>query len=283
MKYWLNVGFLKIDQLVSVAQAAERLGFEGITLPDHLFFPDQIGSPYPYSVDGAVDWSLDAAWPDCWVAIGAIAQATSRLRFTTSVYVAPMRDVFTLAKAAGTTAILAGGRMSCGLGAGWMREEFDTVGEDFETRGPRFDEMLQVLRLLWSGEMVEFHGDHINFDPLCMRPAAPGIPILVGGNTKPALRRAAANDGWIGTYTDLDDVTRMIGELKDLRARVNRSGEPFELLVAATPGASRDAEALDQLGVEGMIIPAVALAPPTTTTSGDVIAGLERFAERRMS
>ncbi len=281
MKYWLNVGFLEIEQLAPVAQAAELLGFEGVSLPDHLFFPEQISSQYPYSSSGEVGWSLDAAWPDCWVSIAAMGQATSHLRFSTSVYIAPLRDVFTLAKAAGTAAGFVSGRMSCGFGAGWMREEFDTVGEDFESRGPRFDEMLQVLRLLWSGEMVEFHGDHIEFDRLCTRPATPGIPILVGGNTKPALRRAAGNDGWIGTYTDLDDVTRMIGELKDLRARVNRSGEPFELLVAATPGASRDAETLDRLGVHGVIIPAVALA--STSTTGDVIAGLERFAERRMS
>jgi probable F420-dependent oxidoreductase len=287
MKYWLNVGFLELHQLVAVAQAAERLGFEGVTLPDHLFFPEQIRSRYPYSSSGEVGWSLDAPWPDCWVSVAAMAQATTRLRFTTSVYIAPLRDVFTLAKAAGTAAILAGGRMSCGFGAGWLREEFDAVGQDFDSRGPRFDEVLKVLRLLWSGEMVEFHGDHVSFDAVCMRPATPGIAILVGGNTKPALRRAAGSDGWIGTYTELGDVTRMLDELADLRARVDRSDEPFELLISANPGASRDATALDHLGVQGMIIPAVALATTTTTTTtsttGEVIAGLERFAERRMS
>jgi probable F420-dependent oxidoreductase len=281
VKYWVNVGFLQLEQLVPVAQAAEQLGFEGVTLPDHLFFPEQIDSPYPYSTDGSVGWPLDAPWPDCWVAIAAMAQGTVRLRFTTSIYIAPLRDVFTLAKAAGTAAGLAGRRLSCGFGAGWMREEFDAVGQEFETRGRRFDEMLEVLRLLWSGEMVEFHGDQIEFEPLCMRPASPGLRILVGGNTKPALRRAAGHDGWIGSYTDLADVTRMVASLGEQRASLGFGDRPFEVLVAARPGAARDAAALDELGVDGLIVAVAALAGSTST--GEVIEGLERFAERRMS
>jgi alkanesulfonate monooxygenase SsuD/methylene tetrahydromethanopterin reductase-like flavin-dependent oxidoreductase (luciferase family) len=101
-----------------------------------------------------------------------MAQFTQRRRFTTSVFVAPLRDVFSLAKSVGTAAGFCRGRLSCGFGAGWLRAEFDIVGQDFAGRGPRMDEMLDVLRLLWSGEVVEYHGAHIDFGPLRMCPAA---------------------------------------------------------------------------------------------------------------
>jgi probable F420-dependent oxidoreductase len=279
VQYWLNAGFLESDQMIEVAQAAEALGFAGITLPDHLFLPEQIDSKYPYSATGDISWSVDAPWPDCWVAIAAMAQATQRLRFTTGVYIGPLRDVFSLAKSVGTAAAFAPGRVACGLGAGWMREEFDAVGQPFDARGPRFDEMLDVLPLLWSGEVVEHHGVHIDFPPLRMRPAAPGVPVWIGGNTGPALRRAARSDGWIGTYTDLDDVRRMIDVLAAKREQFGASGD-FTVTFAAMPGASRDADALDDVGVEALMLPAIALA--ATTATADVIAGLERFAERRI-
>ncbi len=279
MQYWLNAGFLDVEQLLAIAPVAESLGFAGLTLPDHLFLAEQIDSAYPYSASGDVSWPTDGPWPDCWVSIAALAQITQRLRFTTSVYVGPLRDVFSLAKSVGTAAAFAPGRVACGLGAGWMREEFDTVGQDFETRGPRFDEMLDVLALLWSGEVVEYHGKHIDFAPLRMLPAASTVPTWIGGNTPAALRRAARCDGWIGTYTDLDDVRSMITTLSARRHAGGAESE-FSITLAALPGVSRDAAALDEFGVEALIIPAVALAASSSTA--DLLGGLERFAERRM-
>lgn len=280
MKYWLNAGFLPIEQLVGLARSAEQLGFEGISLPDHLFFPRDRTSPYPYSSDGELHWPADAPWPDCWGSIAAMAAATTRLRFTTSIYIAPLRDVFSLAKAIATAEGFGPGRVSAGLGAGWLREEFDIVGQDFATRGRRLDEMLDALRLLWSGEMVEFHGDHVSFEPIRMLPRAGSVPVLVGGNTRPALRRAASHDGWIGSYTDLDDAARMLGDLTFQREQLGRSGTPFEVLFAARPGVARSANELAGLGVDGIVIPVLSL---TESTAADhVVAGLERFVERWM-
>jgi probable F420-dependent oxidoreductase len=249
--------------------------------------PERVESAYPYAADGSMSWPRSSSWPDCWVAIGAMAAATQKLRFTTSVFIAPLRDVVILAKAIGTAAGFAAGRLSCGFGAGWMKEEFDVVGQPFATRGARLDEMITALRLLWSGENVSFDGAHVAFPPVCMCPAVGHIPVLVGGNTAPALRRAAANDGWIGTYTDLHDVTRMLAELDARRIQLGRTRatDGFATLLAAMPGASRDAVALDELGVDGLIIPAVALAGVATGTplsTADVIIGMEKFAERRI-
>lgn len=280
MKYWINAGFLGLEQLVPVAQAAERLGYEGVTLPDHLFFPEDFSSKYPYSADGDIMWPSDAPWPDCWVAIAAMAQATTTLQFATGVFIAPLREVFNLAKSVGTVAGLAGGRVTCGFGAGWLEEEFATVGLAFESRGARFDEMLQVLPLLWSGEFVEFHGEHIDFQPLRMLPSAPKVPLLIGGNTRPALRRAALNDGWIATFTEIHDVARMMSELHELRAASDRAGEPLTVQVVGSPKVARDSDALAGMGVHSIVVPAVALG--ATWSTADVIAGLEKFAERWM-
>jgi probable F420-dependent oxidoreductase len=278
VRWWINAGFLEPEQLVPVAQAAERLGYAGITLPDHLFLPEQYESRYPYSADGTVGWAPDAPWPDCWVAIAAMAQATERFRFATSVFIGPLRDVITLAKSVGTCAALAPGRLMCGLGAGWLREEFDVVGQDFATRGKRMDEMLDVLPRLWSGEVVEYHGEHISIPPLRMRPRAGDVPILVGGNTKAALRRAARADGWIAAFTDVDELAGMLAEYDEQRFRHGRGATRGELLVTATPGIVKQADALEALGVDGVVVAAVTLAASTATE--DVVAGMERYATR---
>lgn len=280
MKYWVNAGFLAAAQLVPVARAAEQLGFEGLALPDHLLFPEQLASAYPYSTDGEITWPADAPWPYCWVVIGAF-QATERLRFTTGVFVAPLRDVFSLAKCVGTAAGFGPGRVSCGFGAGWMREEFEVVGRDFASRGPRLDEMLDVLRLLWSGKVIEYHGGHVDFGPIRMRPPVERVPVLIGGNTKPALRRAARNDGWIGAYTDVDGVARMLRDLAEQRDRAAPAASGYEILMMGRPRVARDATPLQELGVDGLVVPAVALGP--TSATNDVIAGMERFAERWLS
>lgn len=278
MQFWINAGFLGADQLIPVARAAERLGYAGITLPDHLFLPECYDSAYPYSADGTVTWQPDAPWPDCWVAIGAMAAATERLRFGTSVYIGPLRDTLSLAKAVGTCAALAPGRVMCGLGAGWLREEFDVVGQDFETRGKRLDEMIDALPALWSGDVVESDGDHVAFPALRMRPPAGHVPILIGGNTRPALRRAAGADGWIAAFTNLDELSAMLAELDAQRERQARADRPREVLVTATPGIVKHFDRLAELGVDGVVIPAVTLAASTATD--DVIDGLERYSAR---
>lgn len=276
MQYWLNIGFVELDQLRPIAVEAERMGFTGVTLPDHLFVPEQLSSAYPYSPDGAVTWTPGSPWPDCWTTIAALSQSTSTLRFMTGVYVAPLRDPFTLAKAAGTAAVLAGGRVGCGFGAGWMREEFEAVGVDFAARGGRFDEMLEILPLLWSGEMVEFHGRHFDFSRLEMRPAAGRVPILVGGNTAVAMRRAARCDGWIGAHTTLAATTEVVGRMLAVRAEAGRPDAPFEIMLAAFPRSIREAGDLEAAGVQALSIPVAALSREPGLA--DRLAGMERLA-----
>lgn len=196
--------------------------------------PQKIATPYPYTEDGTPRWRPFTDWPDPWVAIGAMAAATSRLRFLTSIYVLPVRNPLLVAKAVGTAAVLSGGRVTLGVGAGWMREEFELLEQPFEGRGRRMDEMIEVLRTLWAGGWVEHHGEHYDFPPLEMSPVPPEpVPIWVGGLSEPALRRAARRgDGWISDLHTTAELREIAARLRALRGDSERAGRPFAVCAA---------------------------------------------------
>ncbi len=233
MKFWQVLTFSEPDQLIPLAQAAEEAGFHGVMLADHLFFPGRLESRYPYSEDGKPGFDGSTPWPEPWTTIAAMSSVTEKLRFGTMVYILPLRNPIELAKSVGTVAFHSKGRVSLGVGAGWIREEFDTLGVDFKTRGARMNEMIEALRTLWSGEMVEHHGTHFDFGPLQMSPP-PGadIPIYIGGISKIALRRAATlGNGWIGTGQTPDEAVEFCTALRTLREEAGRGSEPFETIV----------------------------------------------------
>jgi probable F420-dependent oxidoreductase len=213
-------------------------------------------SRYPYSPDGSVYWDGTVPWPDPWVSIGAMAMVTTRLRFITSVFILPLRDPFITAKAVGTAAVVSGGRVILGGGIGWMRDEFDQLGVDFHTRGARTGEIIEVLRLLWSGEMVEYHGKHYDFGRVQMSPAPPAqVPIYMGGESDPALRRAARlADGFISVPHDPAELADLVGKLTALRAEYGRQDDPFAFItINPVPGPVGDYRRLADLGVTGVI------------------------------
>lgn len=240
MQHWLSVGFVaETDQLVELARIAEAAGFFGVTVPDHLVMPTRFESAYPYAPGGATFWPVENPWPDPWVAIGAMAGATTTLRFASNIYLGALRDPFTAAKAIATASVLSGGRVACGLSAGWLREEFDLVGVDFASRGRRLDELIGVLRRLWSGDPVAHQGDHYAFEEVIVRPApASPVPIWTGGHSAPALRRAARHaDGWLGLVYAPDELASKLARLQALREEAGRAKEPFDVLcgLAARP------------------------------------------------
>jgi probable F420-dependent oxidoreductase len=242
MKFWQFLPFTEVDQLVGVAQIAEEVGFHGVLLGDHAFFPEKLASRYPYSPDGRPGFGAGTAWPDPWVTIAAMAAVTTRLRFGTGVYVLPLRNPLEVAKSVATAAVLSGNRVALGAGAGWMREEYDRFGVDFATRGRRYDEMIPVLRSLWRGGMVEHHGEFFDFDSLEVEPA-PGepIPIYVGGNSRPALRRAARlGDGWISAGSAPAEIPEVMETLRALRREAGRERMPFEAIVAVAAAPDID-------------------------------------------
>ena len=235
-----------------IAVACEEAGFDSVAVSDHMVFPGTLDSKYPYTPDGTPLFSPDEDWPDPWVAIASMAAVTTRLRFFTNVYILPLRNPFVVAKAVGTAAVMSGDRVSLGIGAGWMEEEFRLAEQPFSKRGKRLDEMVDVMRTLWQGGMVEHHGEFYDFDPVEMRPAPAGpVPILVGGHSDVAFRRAAKlGDGWIGVHYPVDELLAHCESLQQAREDAGTADRPFEIIASPLAAPSTDlVEQLESVGV----------------------------------
>ena len=242
MKFVCSLAFTPLSEYTALARAADDAGFDAVAVSDHVVHPQKIATPYPYTADGAPRWQPFTAWPDPWVSIGAMAAVTTRLRFLTSIYVLPLRNPFLVAKAVATAAALSDGRVTLGVGAGWMREEFALLEQPFEARGRRMDEMIELLRKLWAGGFVEHRGEFYDVDPVEMSPTPPAdVPVWVGGLSGPALRRAArVGDGWISDLHTLEELRGIAAKLAALRADSPRAGRPFAIAAAV-----KDAFTLD--------------------------------------
>jgi probable F420-dependent oxidoreductase len=283
MKFWQMLTWMEPDQIVEVARFAEEVGFDGVMLGDHGVFPREVKAPYPYSADGKPPMAPDSWYPDCWATLGAISAATQRLRFSVAVYVLPLRNVFEVARATGTLAILSNNRFILGAGSGWMKDEFEIYGVDFHTRGKRFDEMLDVLRKLWAGGMVEHHGPLIDFPALQISPAPQRpVPIFTGGTAPVALQRAAAKaDGWIGAGNTPEQVPQLLLEFARLRRDAGREHVPFETVIGlSTPPELATFQRLAALGMSGGVSYPFTFTAGQHSTLADKKRVMEDFARR---
>ena len=251
MKYWISlVNTVEVDQFVEIARKAEELGYEGITVPDHLVYPADIKTPYPYTEDGKVWWPNTNPWTDPWITLTAMGVATSQLKLATNIYLAALRDPFTAARATGAAAIFTKGRVRCGVSAGWLKEEFDIAGVDFRTRGRRLDEIIACMRDLHTGNVVSCDGEFFNYTDVILSPAPEKpIPFWVGGKSKAALRRAADNDGWLGVPSKNDELKRVVDNIFDLRRENGKYDQPFDVVL--TPMELMDQAFLDSLDPAG--------------------------------
>jgi probable F420-dependent oxidoreductase len=227
------------EMLVPVAQAAERLGFDSVFAAHHVALPYERTSEYPYKRSGTeVAMSPGMQWLDPLIALSVVAVATDRIGLGTSVLVLPYRNPVNLAAEAASLDVLSEGRLILGVGAGWMREEFEMLGLDPTERGARTDEYIEVLRTLWTQDPASFEGRFMSFEGrvLAVQPRRDGgPPIWVGGNTNAGIRRALRyGDGWHGfeVYPE---------ELPDVRERFERLGsevgrDPRELVLSVARG-----------------------------------------------
>lgn len=282
MKFWQSLAFIEAEQLIPAATIAEEVGFDGVMISDHLIHFERIASRYPYSPDGKPpSFTAQTVWPESWSIIAALAAVTKRLRFVTNVYILPLRNPIEVAKATSSVASFAQGRVALGAGAGWMKEEFDLLGVDFRTRGKRFDECIDVLRKLWTGEMVEHHGAFFDFPrvQMCPVPKEP-IPIYIGGMSPAALRRTALlGDGWLGAGQTIEQALETVKRLDGLRAEAGRASTPFEGIVPLIGPPDLGAfRRLEDAGVAGTgSFPFTFTLGPTSTLE-QKRAYLERFA-----
>ncbi len=279
MRFHQALSFLPVDQAVPLTVASDELGYAGMYLSDHLFNPRDLGSRYTYSVqaDGAPGWEKDTAWPDPMCLCAGLATVTKHLTFTTGVYVAPARDLITVAKSVGTTAVLSGNRIRLGVGVGWCEEEFVQTGQDFSSRGKRLDEMIPALRALWQDGWVEYHGQYYDV-PACQMQPAPTepVPILGGGHSPVALRRAAALcDGWIaaGAYSEAEAWTHL-DDLRKALAKAGRLGEPFVTYLSLAERPDPDLyRRFEDAGVTDMVCAPWMFAPtPAGGSPAEILA-----------
>ena len=256
MKFWQSLTFSDPGELLTIAKLAEQAGFHGVFLSEHVFFPERLSSKYPYSADGTPLFTPETPWLDPWVQVGAIAAVTTRLRFVTGVYILPLRHPLEVAKSVATAAVLSNDRVGLGVGAGWMREEFDVLGREFKARGKRMDEQIEVIRKVWAGGMVEHHGAYYDFPRLQMSPA-PRVPppILIGGQSDAAFTRAARiGDGWIGSGHAPDQVLGVMQRLNGLRREYGRANAAFDaILVLSGPPTLDDLRRFEDAGVTSLV------------------------------
>ena len=278
MKFYVSTAFLDTREAVEIARAADDLGYHGMAIPDHVINLETLQTPYPYTKDGARRWEAFTDWPDPWVMIGAIALVTTRLRFVTTVYLPAMRDPYSAAKSIGTAAVLADGRLELGIGVGWCREEFELLGQRFEKRGRRTDEMLELMKALWSPGWNEFSGEFYTAPRLEMEPTPPPIPVYVGGLSDLALRRAARHDGWIGDLITTDKALERVDAVRRLRAEKDLSMDGFEVITPLTDAFTPEHYARAEAGgITGIItMPWMFYSGPDASTA-DKIDGMRRF------
>jgi probable F420-dependent oxidoreductase len=271
-----------------LAMAAEEAGYHSMVIPDSICYPLRADSVYPYSPDGTREFLEDKPFLEPFSLIPALGAVTSRIRFIPFVVKVPVRNPVLLAKQVTSTAVLTGGRLSLGVGVSPWREDYDILGADWASRGRRLDESIAIVRGLAAGGYFEYHGTTYDLPPVKIAPVpAEPVPVLIGGHSEAALRRAARlGDGWMHGGGDPADLPRLLARLGELRRDAvpgpDRAGVPFEVHVismdAYTPdGVRRLAEA----GVTDVIIgfrwPYV--TGPDTEPLARKIDSLRRFAD----
>jgi probable F420-dependent oxidoreductase len=271
--------------LGQMAEVAESAGADGLWVSDHLLLFDAPTTEYPFSEDGAPTWDLTGDYYEALICCATMAAATDRCRIGTAILVLPQRNVFEVAKMSATIDRLSGGRLALGVGAGWYSREMEGLGYDFSRRGKRFDEMLDVLRACWSGRPAPFAGDQIRVPERAVMQPRPvrdaGIPLLVGGMSERARRRATGKgDGWLALAVaeswDRDLLAAQLAEVRDRRG----ADDPFEALLQLNcdPG---DTGQIIELATEAASIgfDEVIGEPPWTgglSTAGEAIAEVRR-------
>lgn len=272
------------EDYIQVAQKAEELGYHSLWLGDHIVIPEKIEAAYPYSADGAAGFPRRAPFPDPFVLLGGLALATSRILLGTSVIVIPYRNPLAVAKAVATVDLLSHGRFQFGVGVGWLKEEFDALGEDFARRARQTREYLHIMKATWQAEPASFSGEFLTFSDIHNVPLPvqkPHPPIIFGGESLPALKRVAdLGDGWQPGTASLKVLSKSVPQLKALMAE--RGRDYADLSVSALSAAGpllRKPEVIPQLselGVQELIL------FMTTADTHKTLTVIEDFAEKMM-
>ncbi len=284
MRFTYAEAMTEATYYLPLAQAAEAAGYDSMTVADSLVYPRDSDATYPYTADGDRGFLEDKDFVETFTLIAAMGAVTSRIRFTPFVLKLPVRPPVLVAKQASSIAFLTGNRLGLGVGLSPWPEDFAVMGVPWERRGRRMDECIDVVRGLTSGGWFEHHGEFFDIPAVKMTPTptAP-IPILVGGHSEAALRRAVRRgDGWMHAGGDAGELDRLLDTLHKLRAEEGVGDKPFEVHVISVDAYSPDGvKRLEDKGVTDVIVGfrVPYAAGRDTEPLATKVAHLERFAE----
>ena len=247
------------EAAAELARVAEEEGFESLWTTEHVVVPAGYRSTYPYSKSGKMAGGAeDFDSPDPIVWLSYLAAVTSTLRLATGVLILPLRNPVALAKEVATLDVLSGGRVTLGVGAGWLEEEFAALGVPFADRGRRTDEYIAALRSLWTEELASFSGEFVSFADVYCRPlpVQRPIPIVIGGHSMRAARRAGElGDGFFPASASWEELPGLVVAVRESAERMGRDPEAIEVTMGTRP-EQEWVDRLAAIGVDRIVIPA---------------------------
>ena len=253
---------------VALAQAAEAGGIESLWTVEHTIVPAGYQSTYPYSPTGRMPGPEDSDIPDPLIWLTYVAASTTTIRLGTGILILPQRNPIVLAKEVATLDRLSGGRVELGIGVGWLEEEFDAIGIPIADRGARADDYVAALRALWTQDEATHHGSHSSFDKAISRPRPTqgSVPIVVGGHSKAAARRAGRlGDGFFPGRGSLEELAALIEVMRASAVEHGRDPDAIEITAGGSGVLGSKAldkvKALADLGVSRVTIPPLAYDP----------------------
>jgi len=261
-----NTGpFVQPDGAVALAQAAEDAGFESLWTVEHVLVPQGYESEYPYDESGKMPGNDDAPIPDPLIWLSYLAAATSTIKLATGILIVPQRNPVVLAKECATLDVLSKGRVILGVGAGWLEEEFDAIGVPFADRGSLLDDHIACMRALWDGNPATFDGRFTSFGPAFSRPQPPSgsIPIVIGGHSKAAARRAGRiGDGFFPGRGSPEVLDELFAVMRATAIAHDRDPDQIEITTggeaAFAPDPVAALRALEDKGVSRVVVPPLA-------------------------
>ena len=284
-----------IPMLLRLVTSADALGFDSVWVGDHVVIPRQIASAYPYSPTGTPPFQPDEPALEPLTLLSYLAGCTSRVRLGVSVLIVPHRNPLYAAKVLSTLDVLSGGRVICGVGSGWMREDFDALGLNFARRGDETDEWVRIFKTCWLESEPEYHGRLYGFAKVKFEPKPvqkPHPPVWVGGNSRRAMRRAIElGDAWHPGWSRPDQLATQRRELEAMAAKAGRDPatidltllRPMQILDRPAAGPRRaligtpeqvveDIQSYEAVGVSHLVLGF------RTTNGQEMLRQVERFA-----
>jgi probable F420-dependent oxidoreductase len=269
------------EKISRIARRAEELGYDSLWVSDHIIFPTELRSPYPYSPDGKLP--LDPTLPllEPFTVLSYAAAVTKTVKLGTSVVIVPYRDPIVTAKIISSLDVLSGGRFIFGVGVGWLEEEFRVLRLNIKDRAAQTKEALLAMKACWTQNDPEFHGKFFDFSGIKFAPKprqTPYPPIWFGGNSMPALKRAVElGDGWHSVWMTPEEVTITAKILRELCAKAGKDFSRFPLTINVNhkvPLTVENVKKYEEAGISMMFIPRY-----FGVDADEIVKGMEEFAK----